>query len=55
MKSKLLIIADLGRVKAYKLDYTLYNTPRLELLEEIALGEAHNRLLDQLAGSEGPR
>jgi hypothetical protein len=48
MKSKLLIVADLGRVKAYKLDYTLYNTPRLEQLEEIALEEAHNRLLDKV-------
>ena len=52
MKSKLLIVADLGRVKAYKVDYTLYNTPRLEQLEEIALEEAHNRLLDE-AGRHG--
>jgi hypothetical protein len=53
MESRLLIIADLGRVKAYKLDYTLYNTPRLELLEEIPLEEAHNRLLDKVTDEAG--
>jgi hypothetical protein len=53
MKSKLLIVADLGRVKAYMLDYTLYNTPRLEQLEEIALEEAHNRLLDKVTDEAG--
>jgi hypothetical protein len=53
MESKLLIIADLGRVKAYKLDYTLYNTPPLELLEEIPLEEAHNRLLDKVTDEAG--
>jgi hypothetical protein len=34
MKSKLLIVADLGLVKAYKLDFTLNHTPRLEQLEK---------------------
>jgi hypothetical protein len=53
MKSKLLIVADLGRVKVYKLDYTLYNTPRLEQLEEITLEEGHNRLLDKVTGEAG--
>ncbi len=33
MKSKLLIVADLGLVKAYKLDFTLNHAPRLEQLE----------------------
>ena len=49
MKSKLLIVADLGLVKAYKLDFTTPNhTPRLEQLQEIVLEEAHSRLLDKL-------
>jgi hypothetical protein len=33
MKNKLLIVADLGLLKAYKLDYTPNHTPRLEHLE----------------------
>ena len=53
MKSKLLIIADLGLVKAYKLDFTPNHTPRLEQLEEIVLEEAHSRLLDKLTDEAG--
>jgi len=48
MKSKLLIVADLGLVKAYNLDFTPNHTPRLEQLEEIVLEETHSRLLDKL-------
>jgi len=53
MKSKLLIVADLGLVKAYKLDFTPNHTPRLEQLEEIVLEEAHSRLLDKLTDEAG--
>src|ERR1700675_5213904 len=53
MKSKLLIVADLGLVKAYKLDFTPNHTPRLEQLEEIVLEEAHSRLLDKLSDEAG--
>jgi len=55
MKSKLLIVADLGLVKAYKLNYTLNGTPRLEQLEEIALEEAHNRFLNKVSDEAGRR
>jgi hypothetical protein len=48
MKSKLLIVADLGLVKAYNLDFTPNHTPRIEQLQEIVLEEAHSRLLDKL-------
>ena len=48
MKSKLLIVADLGLVKAYKLDFTPNHTPRLEQLEEIVLEAAHSLLLDKV-------
>jgi hypothetical protein len=48
MKSKLLIVADLGLVKAYKLDFTLNHTPRLEQLEEVVLEEARGRVLDKV-------
>jgi hypothetical protein len=53
MKSKLLIVADLGLVKAYKLDFTPNHTPRLEQLEEIVLEEAHSRLLGKLTDLAG--
>jgi hypothetical protein len=43
MKNKLLIVADLGLVKAYKVEFTLEQyTPRLEQLEELGLEDAHN-------------
>jgi len=42
MKNKLLIVADLGLVKAYKVEFTLeQHTPRLEQLEELVLEDAH--------------
>ena len=53
MKSKLLIVADLGLVKAYKLDFTPNHTPRLEQLQEIVQEEAHSRLLDKLTDEAG--
>src|ERR1700731_1372691 len=53
MKSKLLIVADLGLVKAYKLDFTPNHTPRLEDLEELVLEEAHGRVLDKVTDVAG--
>jgi protein required for attachment to host cells len=53
MKSKLLIVADLGLVKAYQLDFTLNRTPRLEQLEEVVLEEAHGRMLDKVTDAAG--
>jgi hypothetical protein len=54
MKNKLLIVADLGLVKVYKLDFTLQqHTPRLEQLEELVLEEAHSRVRDQVTDQAG--
>jgi hypothetical protein len=53
MKSKLLIVADLGLLKAYKLDFTPNHTPRLEQLEEVVLEEAHGRVLDKVTDVAG--
>ena len=53
MKSKLIIVADLGQVKAYKLDFTPNHTPRLEQLEEIVLEAAHSLLLDKVTDEAG--
>ena len=53
VKNKLLIVADLGLLKAYKLDYTPNHTPRLEHLEEVILEEAHSRVIDKVTDMAG--
>jgi hypothetical protein len=53
VKNKLLIVADLGLLKAYKLDYTPNHTPRLEHLEEVVLEEAHSRVIDKVTDMAG--
>jgi hypothetical protein len=58
MKDKLIIVVDLGLVKAYRVDLTPQRTPRLEQLEQVVLDEAHSRLKDRvsdLAGRQGSR
>jgi len=58
MKDKLIIVVDLGLVKAYRVDLTPQRTPRLEQLAQVVLDEAHSRLKDRvsdLAGRQGSR
>lgn len=55
MNPKLLIITDLGSLKAYQLGATPRGTPRLEPLEEIALTEAHQRVVDRVSDLAGRR
>jgi Protein required for attachment to host cells len=58
MKDKLIIVVDLGLVKAYRVDLTPQRTPRLQQLEQLVLDEAHSRLKDRvsdLAGRQGTR
>ena len=58
MKDKLIIVVDLGLVKAYRVDLTPQRTPRLQQLEQVVLNEAHSRLKDRvsdLAGRQGSR
>lgn len=55
MSPKLLIITDLGCLKAYLLGTTLRGTPRLEPLEEIALSLAHQRVVDRVSDLAGRR
>ncbi len=43
MKNKLLVVTDLGLMKAYRVEETERNTPHLELLEKIVQEEAHRR------------
>jgi hypothetical protein len=56
MKDKLIIVVDLGLVRAYRIDLTPQRTPRLQQLHEVVLDEAHTRLKDRvtdLAGRHG--
>ena len=54
MTDKLIIVADLGRVKAYRITHdSLSPTPRLELVEDLEMTEAHGRLLDKVTDKAG--
>lgn len=55
MKERVLIVADLGSLKAYKIDVTPLGTPRLELLEDIIIREANHRIVDKLTDFAGRR
>jgi Protein required for attachment to host cells len=51
----LLLAADLGTLKAYRLEFTLQQTPRLQELETVALEEAHTRVADIVTDLAGRR
>ncbi len=58
MKKTLLVVADLGGFKAFKVDNEQMNrTPRLDLLEQYDNAEAHGRLVDKVSdlGGRFPR
>lgn len=55
MNPKLLILADLGSFKAYLLGTSPRGTPRLEPLEELALLDAHQRVVDRVSDLAGRR
>jgi hypothetical protein len=42
-------------LKAYKLEFTLQDTPRLEELEQVVLEEAHARVVDTVSDLAGRR
>lgn len=53
----LLVVADLGGFKAFKLEnggtLTLKQTPRLQLLEQFENREAHGRIVDKVSDLSG--
>lgn len=53
MTKILLVVLDLGQLKAYRLEKTPLNTPRLVQIEELELQEAHERLLERLTDQAG--
>jgi hypothetical protein len=55
MKARLLIVTDLGLLKAYRLEPREEGSPRLTLIEQFVLEPAHQRLTQQLTDSAGRR
>ena len=55
MKPKLLIVTDLGLLRAYQRDASPQGTPRLELLEEVRIDDAHRRVGDKVTDAAGRR
>jgi len=54
MKNTLVVVTDLGGMKAYRLDDNQpHKVPRLELLAEFTNAEAHQRLVDQVTDLAG--
>ena len=54
MNNKLVVVTDLGSFKAYQLEANgLHKTPRLELIEEFNLVEAHGKLGDRVTDLAG--
>src|SRR5579859_4544291 len=54
MKNTLLVVADLGGFKAFKMENNhLHRTPRLELVDEFKNTQAHGRLLDRVSDLSG--
>lgn len=54
MKNTLLVVADLGGFKAFKLENNHLNrTPRLELLEQYNNHAAHRRLVEKVSDFSG--
>jgi hypothetical protein len=54
MKNTLLVVADLGGYKAFKLENNqLTRAPRLELLEQFDNANAHERLVDRVSDLSG--
>lgn len=55
MEARLLILADLGNVKAYKADLTPLGSPHLDLIEHKIIEDAHGRIVDKVTDLAGRR
>src|SRR5689334_9513562 len=54
MKETLVVVTDLGCLKAYKMDKSeSYSTPRLELIDKFENPEVHRRLVDKVSDLSG--
>ena len=55
MKTKMLIVTDLGLLKVYRYETPKEGSPRITLLEQLVLEPAHLHLTDQITDSAGRR
>jgi protein required for attachment to host cells len=54
MKNIVIIVTDLGNFKAYKLEKTNLNTPRLELMQEsLPVNGHHAKIVDKVSDQAG--
>ena len=54
MKNTLLVVADLGGFKAFKIENSpMHRSPRLEFVEEFKNADAHGRLVDRVSDLSG--
>jgi Protein required for attachment to host cells len=54
MNNKLVVVADLGHLKVYQVEYDEYNSsPRVELVESLNTDEADGRISDKLTDEAG--
>lgn len=53
MKNTLVVVADLGCLKAFKMENGTAQKPRLELIEQFDNPEAHDRLVERVTDQSG--
>jgi protein required for attachment to host cells len=54
MTDKMIVLADLGRVKAYRVNYEMLSTkPQLEMVYDCEFPEAHGKMSDKVSDSAG--
>ncbi|MCI0744534.1 MAG: host attachment protein [Verrucomicrobia subdivision 3 bacterium] len=53
MSETIIVATDLGAFKAYRLEHTRMNTPRLDLIEELELVDGHGKLGDKVTDQAG--
>lgn len=53
MKNIVIVVTDLGNFKAYKLEKTNLNTPRLELMREELPVNGHNKIVEKVTDQAG--
>lgn len=54
MRNKLLVVADLGCLKVYRVTYDGVSTsPKIELVDDLVYVEAHERLMDRVTDEAG--
>src|SRR6185503_17520690 len=53
MNDTVIITTDLGTFKAFRLDHTERNTPRLEIIEEVEFLDGHGKLGDKVTDQAG--